>query len=193
MQFIGVSRIGTHLVAHPRNRRGVQRAKVRRGRRIHRAAEELKDKVKVVYLENYEMEIARRMVAGVDLWVNNPMKPLEASGTSGMKAALNGVPSLSVLDGWWIEGHVEGVTGWSIGSGESETDQSKDAHSVRQGHDRVRCPPALRILNVLRHHPRGEMVPHLPYRCSVEIAASKHTSRLEVLPSRLDLTLHVIH
>src|SRR5205823_14902690 len=89
-------------------------------RRIHKAAEALKGRVSVVYLENYEMAIAAKIVAGVDLWVNNPMKPLEASGTSGMKAALNGVPSLSVLDGWWIEGHVEGVTGWSIGANESE-------------------------------------------------------------------------
>jgi starch phosphorylase len=112
-------------------------------RRIHRAAEELKDKVKVVYLENYEMEIAKKMVSGVDIWVNNPMKPLEASGTSGMKAALNGVPSLSVLDGWWIEGHVEGVTGWSIGSGESETDQtdqSKDAQDLYLKLERVILP-----------------------------------------------------
>ena len=109
-------------------------------RRIHRAAEELKERVTVVYLENYEMGIAQKMVAGVDLWVNNPMKPLEASGTSGMKAALNGVPSLSVLDGWWIEGHVEGVTGWSIGSGESEADQSKDAQDLYLKLERVILP-----------------------------------------------------
>ena len=61
------------------------------------------------------MAIAKYFCAGVDLWLNTPQKPMEASGTSGMKAALNGVPSLSVLDGWWIEGHVEGATGWSIG------------------------------------------------------------------------------
>ena len=61
------------------------------------------------------MEIARLMVAGVDVWLNTPQPPMEASGTSGMKAALNGVPSLSVLDGWWIEGCIEGVTGWAIG------------------------------------------------------------------------------
>ena len=110
-------------------------------RRIHRAAEELKGRVSVVYLENYEMAIAAKMVAGVDLWVNNPMKPLEASGTSGMKAALNGVPSLSVLDGWWIEGHVEGVTGWSIGSNESEAvDQSKDAQDLYLKLERVILP-----------------------------------------------------
>ena len=109
-------------------------------RRIHQAAAELAGKVQVVYLENYEMAIAAKMVAGVDLWVNNPMKPLEASGTSGMKAALNGVPSLSVLDGWWIEGHVEGVTGWSIGSSESDTDQSKDAQDMYLKLERVILP-----------------------------------------------------
>jgi starch phosphorylase len=61
------------------------------------------------------MELGGKMTAGVDLWLNTPLFPLEASGTSGMKAALNGVPSLSILDGWWVEGHVEGVTGWAIG------------------------------------------------------------------------------
>jgi starch phosphorylase len=111
--------------AHPRDGGGKELI-----RRIHRAAEALKGRVTVVYLENYEMAIAAKMVAGVDVWVNNPMKPLEASGTSGMKAALNGVPSLSVLDGWWIEGHIEGVTGWSIGSAESDADQSKDAEDL---------------------------------------------------------------
>lgn len=99
-------------------------------RHIYKASERLGDRVKVTYVENYEMAFAAEMVAGVDLWLNNPMKPLEASGTSGMKAALNGVPSLSVLDGWWIEGHVEGVTGWSIGGLEPDEDQSKDASEI---------------------------------------------------------------
>jgi starch phosphorylase len=60
--------------------------------------------------------VGGKMTAGVDLWLNTPQFPLEASGTSGMKAALNGVPSLSILDGWWVEGHIEGVTGWAIGN-----------------------------------------------------------------------------
>ena len=67
------------------------------------------------------MDVASRLIAGVDIWLNNPLRPLEASGTSGMKAALNGVPNFSVLDGWWIEGHIEGVTGWSIGPPPTET------------------------------------------------------------------------
>lgn len=82
--------------------------------RIFEYAAILKDTVRVVYLENYEMDLARSLCAGVDLWLNTPQRPLEASGTSGMKAALNGVPSLSVLDGWWLEGHVGGVTGWPL-------------------------------------------------------------------------------
>ncbi|MEP6492017.1 MAG: alpha-glucan family phosphorylase [bacterium] len=109
-------------------------------RRIHQASVALAGQVTVVYVENYEMEIAAKMTAGVDLWLNNPMKPLEASGTSGMKAALNGVPSLSVLDGWWIEGHVEGVTGWSIGGSEPEGDQSKDANEIYLKLERVILP-----------------------------------------------------
>ncbi len=96
--------------AHPRDAEG--KAMIRR---VFEAAEALRDSVSLVYLENYDMEIASFLISGVDLWLNTPQKPQEASGTSGMKAAINGVPSLSVLDGWWIEGHVEGVTGWSIG------------------------------------------------------------------------------
>jgi starch phosphorylase len=84
--------------------------------RVNAAARDLADAVTVIYLENYGMEVAGVLVAGVDVWLNNPLAPFEASGTSGMKAALNGVPSVSVLDGWWVEGHVEGVTGWAIGA-----------------------------------------------------------------------------
>jgi starch phosphorylase len=83
--------------------------------RVIQAAKGLNDNIKIVYLENYNMALAKLITAGVDLWLNTPQRPQEASGTSGMKAALNGVPSLSVLDGWWVEGCVEGVTGWAIG------------------------------------------------------------------------------
>ena len=84
------------------------------------------DELKIVYLPNYNMDVASRLIPGVDVWLNNPLRPLEASGTSGMKAALNGVPNFSVLDGWWIEGHIEGVTGWSIGPPSTKT--SKDVN-----------------------------------------------------------------
>jgi starch phosphorylase len=84
---------------------------------IYKAAKELKGTIQVIYLEEYDMNLAKYLCSGVDLWLNTPQKPQEASGTSGMKAALNGVPSLSILDGWWVEGHIEGVTGWSIGEG----------------------------------------------------------------------------
>ena len=75
----------------------------------------LKDEIKIVYLENYNIEMAARLTSGVDVWLNTPLPPFEASGTSGMKAAHNGVINFSVLDGWWIEGCVEGFTGWAIG------------------------------------------------------------------------------
>jgi starch phosphorylase len=85
-------------------------------RRVVGAAAALAGTIPLVYLEEYNTDLAKLVCAGVDLWLNTPQKPLEASGTSGMKAALNGVPSFSVLDGWWIEGHVEGATGWAIGN-----------------------------------------------------------------------------
>jgi starch phosphorylase len=75
----------------------------------------LKDEIKIVYLEDYDMRLAAKLIPGVDVWLNTPLRPLEASGTSGMKAAHNGVINFSVLDGWWIEGWIEGVTGWAIG------------------------------------------------------------------------------
>ncbi len=84
-------------------------------RRIFRMAQQLQHEVAIVYLENYDIALAKLLVSGVDLWLNTPHRPLEASGTSGMKATHNGIPNFSVLDGWWIEGHIEGVTGWSIG------------------------------------------------------------------------------
>jgi glycogen phosphorylase len=97
--------------AHPRDEAG--KAIIRR---IFEAAAALRDVIPVVYVENYDLHWAHLLTSGVDLWLNTPHRPYEASGTSGMKAALNGVPSLSVRDGWWIEGHFEGVTGWAVGS-----------------------------------------------------------------------------
>jgi len=82
---------------------------------LHRHRHELEGVIPLAFVPNYDMEVARILTAGVDVWLNTPLRPLEASGTSGMKAAFNGVPSLSVLDGWWIEGCIEGVTGWAVG------------------------------------------------------------------------------
>jgi starch phosphorylase len=76
------------------------------------------------------MRLAARLVAGVDVWLNNPVAPREASGTSGMKAAMNGVPSLSTLDGWWLEGYVEGVTGWAIGTDRGADADDSDAAAI---------------------------------------------------------------
>jgi starch phosphorylase len=83
--------------------------------RIIALKHQLKGQITIVFLADYDVSLAQLITAGVDLWLNTPQPPLEASGTSGMKAALNGIPSLSVLDGWWLEGLVEGVTGWAIG------------------------------------------------------------------------------
>lgn len=105
-------------------------------RRIFRAKKALKKNVPIVFLDDYNMDLGGKITAGVDLWLNTPQFPLEASGTSGMKAALNGVPSLSILDGWWVEGHIEGVTGWSIGEsrraagGSATIDNQAEAESL---------------------------------------------------------------
>ena len=79
----------------------------------------------IVYVENYDMGVARNLTRGCDVWLNTPRRPLEASGTSGMKAAMNGVLNLSVLDGWWPEGCEHGVTGWAIGAGDEGPDQDE--------------------------------------------------------------------
>ena len=97
--------------AHPQDEAG--KAQIRHV--FEQAAQLKSEHLKVVYVEDYDMVWGRSLTSGVDLWLNTPLQPHEASGTSGMKAALNGVPSLSVLDGWWIEGCLEGLTGWSIG------------------------------------------------------------------------------
>ena len=120
--------------AHPRDESGKRAIE-----RLHALARELAGTIPMVFLPNYNMRTALAMIAGADVWLNTPHPPLEASGTSGMKAALNGVPNLSVLDGWWAEGHVEGVTGWSIGDGSSDGDSS-DAASLYRKLDDVVLP-----------------------------------------------------
>ncbi|MEM1550423.1 MAG: alpha-glucan family phosphorylase, partial [Candidatus Bathyarchaeia archaeon] len=96
--------------AHPRDELGKKMIE-----EIFRYKSILKDEIKITYLKDYDVEIAANLISGVDVWLNTPLPPLEASGTSGMKAAYNGVINFSVLDGWWIEGWVEGITGWAIG------------------------------------------------------------------------------
>jgi len=102
--------------AHPRDIGGKKIIK-----EIHNYMRQLKDEIKMIYLEDYNMEMAAKLTSGVDVWLNTPLPPLEASGTSGMKAAHNGVINFSILDGWWIEGCIEGVTGWSIGPPPNES------------------------------------------------------------------------
>jgi len=87
------------------------------------------DMLRIVYLENYAWDLGALLTAGVDVWVNTPRRPYEASGTSGMKAALNGVPSLSILDGWWIEGCLEGVTGWAIEDGANDGEEALNLYA----------------------------------------------------------------
>ncbi|NJD67222.1 MAG: alpha-glucan family phosphorylase [candidate division NC10 bacterium] len=102
--------------AHPKDEEGKVLIQT-----IYRRAKALAPEVKVAYLPNYDMDLGLLLTSGTDLWLNTPQPPYEASGTSGMKAAHNGVPSLSVLDGWWLEVPVEGVTGWAIGSRDNGT------------------------------------------------------------------------
>lgn len=104
--------------AHPQDEEGKRIIE-----QLHQHAKALADSVKVAFIPDYDMEVALDMVSGSDLWLNTPMPPREASGTSGMKAAFNGVPNLSVLDGWWLEGCIDGVTGWAIGNDAQATDE----------------------------------------------------------------------
>jgi starch phosphorylase len=143
--------------AHPHDEGGKQII-----RNIFHAKKALRKAVPVVFLDNYNLEIGGKITSGVDLWLNTPQYPLEASGTSGMKAALNGVPSLSILDGWWVEGHIEGVTGWSIGdsrritsSEQPPTDNAKEAESLYSKLENVILPlfykERERYLSVMQH------------------------------------------
>jgi glycogen phosphorylase len=114
--------------AHPHDAQG--KALIRE---VFAAAQALRGRVAVAYLANHDMRLGRLLCAGTDVWLNNPIPPLEASGTSGMKAALNGVPSLSIRDGWWVEGCIEGITGWAVdGTADdgSSPEARDDAHAA---------------------------------------------------------------
>jgi starch phosphorylase len=130
-------------------------------RRIFHAKKALRKTVPVVFLDDYNLDLGGKITSGVDLWLNTPQFPLEASGTSGMKAALNGVPSLSILDGWWVEGHIEGVTGWCIGesrrtaAGNTPADNTAEAESLYAKLESVILPmyynDRARFLEVMQH------------------------------------------
>jgi len=130
-------------------------------RHIFQAKKALRKTVPTVFLDNYDLDLGGKITSGVDLWLNTPQFPLEASGTSGMKAALNGVPSLSILDGWWVEGHIEGVTGWSIGESRRvaaaavATDNAAEAESLYSKLEGVILPmyynERSRFLGVMQH------------------------------------------
>ncbi len=111
--------------AHPKDEGGKQLI-----RDIFASAGEVANDIPVAFIENYDMDTGLAMTSGVDIWLNNPIRPLEASGTSGMKAAMNGVPNCSILDGWWPEGCEHGVNGWAIGEAEDERDDERDAENI---------------------------------------------------------------
>jgi starch phosphorylase len=125
--------------AHPQDRQGQELIK-----RIYDIKDVLKDHIKIAYLANYDLALGAMLTAGVDVWLNTPQPPMEASGTSGMKAALNGVPSLSVLDGWWLEGCIEGITGWAIGPNHRglavDDDRAQDAVALYDKLEQVILP-----------------------------------------------------
>jgi starch phosphorylase len=144
--------------AHPRDGGGKDVI-----RRVFEQIAALRGKLTMAYLEDHDMALARRLVAGVDVWLNTPQPPLEASGTSGMKAAINGVPQLSVRDGWWIEGHIEGVTGWGIGEADgsnstapaADDERAADAQALYNKLETVVLPLYYRdqegFIDVMRH------------------------------------------
>ena len=110
--------------AHPKDEGGKKLIK-----EVFLNAHKLEGKIKVIYLDNYNMWLGKLITSGVDVWLNTPLRPNEASGTSGMKAALNGVPNLSILDGWWEEGCKDNINGWAIGN-DSNSDDINDANQL---------------------------------------------------------------
>ncbi|MGH2417257.1 MAG: alpha-glucan family phosphorylase, partial [Candidatus Limnocylindria bacterium] len=104
--------------AHPADRPGQQVIQ-----RIFELSRSNSLRGRVFVIEDYDVRIARFLVGGIDLWLNNPRRPMEASGTSGMKGAINGIPSVSILDGWWDEGFT-GDNGWAIGDREPDGDEA---------------------------------------------------------------------
>ena len=111
--------------AHPKDEGGKDLI-----RSVFDGAEAVADDIPVAFIEDYSMATGLAMTSGVDVWLNNPIRPMEASGTSGMKAAMNGVPNLSILDGWWPEACIHGVNGWAIGAQEDDRDDERDVDAL---------------------------------------------------------------
>jgi glycogen phosphorylase len=140
--------------AHPSDQEGKRLI-----RRILELNDALKDSLTIAFLPNYDLALAKLITAGVDLWLHTPQPPLEASGTSGMKAALNAIPSLTIVDGWWMEGLIEGVTGWAIGAEKRERENEgsglRDAASLYDKLERIIIPMFYgdrdRFIEVMRH------------------------------------------
>lgn len=119
--------------AHPNDFQGKQI--IKKIYDISRSINNENSKLKIVFLDDYDMRLAKILVAGCDIWLNTPQRPLEASGTSGMKAALNGVPQISTLDGWWLEGCIDNVTGWSVGPHPQDPGFKFDTDMVDEAED----------------------------------------------------------
>ncbi len=140
--------------AHPRDTGAKEIIK-----KVFAARQALLPEIKMTFLTNYDMQVGALMTSGVDVWLNTPEPPMEASGTSGMKAAMNGVPSLSVLDGWWIEGCIENVTGWAIGrdrdGADSGVDRARAAEMIYDKLEHVILPMYYhdrdRYFDIMRH------------------------------------------
>ena len=149
---------------------------------------------RVLFVENHDLALARRLTRGCDVWLNNPIRPLEACGTSGMKAALNGVLNLSILDGWWAEACEQGVNGWAIGDARP-SDDARDLASLHQmlefevlpaWRDRARWGQMMRssIVMAERQFTSDRMVQEYFDRLYASPAGAASSSRTSVLPSR---------
>lgn len=148
--------------AHPRDFEGKAVIK-----QIHSYARELAESLPVAFLPGYDMDLAKVLVSGADVWLNTPVPPMEASGTSGMKAALNGLPNFSVLDGWWSEAHEEGVTGWAIG----------DDGSPAQGHANQLHDKLENVVLPLWHNERAQWL-QIMKQCIGRVGSRFHSQRM---------------
>ena len=154
--------------AHPRDTQG----KALIGKLIDASKKHPRE---VVFLQNYDMRLGALLTRGTDIWLNNPRRPLEASGTSGMKAAMNGVPNLSILDGWWPEGCEHGVTGWKIGDADPTDDAFDEKDMARvDKRDRELLYQTLENDVLPAYNDRGRWVPIM--RASIAMSQWRFSS-----------------